>query len=46
LNEILLAEGYAKPFNEYYCSLLLDYQVLNNLAKAEKRGLYEITNIF
>jgi endonuclease YncB( thermonuclease family) len=46
LNEVLLEEGYAKTMNEYPCSLLLDYQVLNNLAKAEKRGLYEITNIF
>ncbi len=46
LNEKLLREGYAKPLNEYYCSLLLDYQDLNNLAKKEKQGLYKITNTF
>jgi micrococcal nuclease len=46
LNEILLAEGYAKPMNEYYCSRLSDFQVLNNVAKLENKGLYAISSFF
>jgi micrococcal nuclease len=46
LNEILLAEGYAKPMNEYYCSRLSDFQVLNNAARLEKKGLYAISSYF
>jgi len=46
LNEIMLAEGYAKPMNEYYCSRLSDFQILNNAAKLEKKGLYAISSIF
>lgn len=46
INEIMITEGYAKPFNDYYCSQLHYYQKLNVLAKKEKKGLYGIIKQF
>ena len=46
LNEILIAEGYAKALDEYYCSSLSKYQELNFLAKQSARGLYAFTPSF
>ena len=46
LNEILITEGYAKPMNEYYCSNLTKYQILNFKAKQLGKGLYALTSIF
>ena len=40
LNEMMIIEGYAKPFDKYYCTSLPMYQVINSEAKREKRGLY------
>ncbi len=42
LNELLIAEGYAKATPEYYCSELPGYQVMNWEAKLGKKGLYAI----
>ena len=46
LNEIMIAEGYAKPYSRFYCSELKNYQILNMKAKNEKKGLYEIVDNF
>ncbi len=46
LNEIMIAEGYAKPYSRYYCSELTNYQILNMKAKNERKGLYEIVDNF
>jgi micrococcal nuclease len=46
LNEIMIAEGYAKPYSRYYCSKLTNYQILNMKAKNERKGLYRIVDIF
>ncbi len=46
VNEIMVAEGYAKPYSRFYCSELTNYQILNMKAKNEKRGLYEVVNDF
>lgn len=46
VNEILVSEGYAKPYNRYYCSELTNYQILNMNAKNEKKGLYGIVESF
>ncbi len=46
LNEIMIAEGYAKPYSRYYCSELTNYQILNMKAKNERKGLYGIVNDF
>jgi micrococcal nuclease len=40
LNEIMIAEGFAKPYNRFFCSELPKYQLLSNTAKTEKKGLY------
>lgn len=40
VNEIMIAEGYAKPYSRFYCSELTNYQILNMKAKKERKGLY------
>lgn len=40
LNEIMIKEGYAKPYNEVFCEKLPMYQELNLQAKINKKGLY------
>ena len=46
INEILVSEGYAKPYSRYYCNELTNYQILNKKAKNERKGLYETVEFF
>ena len=46
LNEIMIANGYAKPYNRFYCSELPSYQSLNLIAKIERKGLYTFIDKF
>lgn len=46
VNEILVSEGYAKPYDRFYCAELPNYQVLNMVAKNEKKGLYGVVDRF
>lgn len=46
LNEIMIKEGYAKPYNEVYCDMLPKYQEYYLQAKINKKGLFSITNHF
>lgn len=46
LNEIMIKEGYAKPYNEVFCEMLPMYQEWNLQAKRDKKGLYTIVNNF
>ena len=46
INEILIKNGYAKPYNKYYCTRLVNYQQLNFVAKSEGKGLYATVNVF
>jgi micrococcal nuclease len=46
LNEIMIAEAYAKPFSRYSCRELANYQYLNMVTKNEKMGLYGIVENF
>jgi len=46
INEIMVAEGYAKPFDRYYCRELTNYQILNMKAKMERKGLYALVDKF
>jgi micrococcal nuclease len=46
LNEMMIAEGYAKPYSRYYCHELSNYQILNRKAKNERKGLYGIVDNF
>ena len=43
INEKMITEGYAKPFNRFYCKELTKYQVLNLKAKNEQKGLFSIS---
>ncbi len=40
LNEIMIKEGYAKPYNEVFCEMLPKYQEWALQAKSSKKGLY------
>jgi micrococcal nuclease len=46
VNERMIYEGYAKPYNKYYCGYLSVYQQLNADAKAKRRGLYNLVSTF
>ena len=40
LNEIMIQEGFAKPYSRYFCNELPKYQMLNLTAKNEQKGLF------
>ncbi len=46
LNEKMIIDGYAKPYNRFFCSELPNYQVLYISAKSQKKGLFSLINEF
>lgn len=46
LNEIMIKEGYAKPYNDVFCEMLPMYQEWNLQAKSSLKGLYSLVNKF
>ena len=46
LNKKMIENGYAKPFNDYYCSELGKYQELCLQARVERKGIFSILNNF
>ena len=46
LNEIMIKEGYAKPYDDVFCEMLPMYQEWNLQAKNSSKGLYSIVNKF
>ena len=44
LNEIIIANGYARATEEYYCEQLHKYQALQLKAMQKKQGLYRFTS--
>lgn len=46
LNQIMIDEGYAKPYDKYWCTALSDYQIMNNFARNNRRGLYNLVAVF
>lgn len=46
INEIMIREGYAKPFSKYFCKDLKKYQQLNIFARTGKKGLYKLVKNF
>ena len=46
INEILLENGYAKPFDKIYCEKLPIYQAISLRAKNRKRGLFKEVALF
>ncbi len=38
VNEIMVAEGYAKQYSRFYCREETNYQILNMKARSEKKG--------
>lgn len=46
INEILLENGYAKPYDKVYCEKLPIYQAISLKAKSRKRGLFKEVRVF
>jgi micrococcal nuclease len=46
LNEIMITEGYAKPYDRHFCNQLPRYQELSSIAKSQKKGLYALVDRF
>lgn len=46
LNELMIKEGFAKPYNKFFCSELGNYQRLFQTARKSKKGLHKITSKF
>ena len=46
LNEIMIKEGFAKPYNEVFCEMLPMYQEWNLQARINQKGLYNQVNKF
>jgi micrococcal nuclease len=46
LNELMIKEGYAKPYNEAFCEMLPLYQEWSLQAKINSKGLFSIVNNF
>lgn len=46
LNERMILDGYAKPYDKYYCECLPRFQQLHTEAKTNKRGLYGVVGRF
>ena len=46
INETLIREGYAKPYNRFFCSRLSYYNEIFLQSKTDKKGLYQIVNTF
>lgn len=46
LNKTMVQNGYAKPYDRFYCQELAHYQRLSNAAKRAKKGLFALTSAF
>ncbi|MFN8257696.1 MAG: thermonuclease family protein [Bacteroidales bacterium] len=46
LNELMVRNGYAKPYDKVFCEKLPDYQALNLIAMKNKSGLYDLVPTF
>lgn len=46
LNEIMIKEGYAKPYNDIFCEMLPKYQEWSLQARINQKGLYNLVDKF
>jgi micrococcal nuclease len=46
LNERMIGDGFAKPYDLYFCSRLPEYQISSIKARVEGRGLFSRANNF
>ena len=46
MNEIMIREGYAKPYNDVFCEMLPMYQEWSLKAKTDKKGLFSVVDRF
>ena len=46
LNAKMIEDGFAKPYNRYFCSKLPEYQILSSQARLAGRGLFSRVNNF
>jgi micrococcal nuclease len=46
VNEVMIKEGFAKPYSRYYCEALSEFQRFSLEARVEKRGFYKDVPVF
>ena len=46
INEIMLKNGYAKPYEKVYCSRMAEYQAISLKAMGRKKGLFKEVALF
>jgi endonuclease YncB( thermonuclease family) len=46
INEKLISNGYAKPYDKFYSTKLSSYQQLNFNARTQNKGIYSIVSSF
>ena len=46
INEIMLKNGFAKPYEKVYCSKMAEYQAINLKAMGRKKGLFKEVALF
>jgi len=46
INELMLENGFAKPYDKVYCEKLPIYQAISLRAKSRKRGLFKEVRLF
>ena len=46
INEIMLKNGFAKPYNKVYCSKMAEYQAISLKAKGRMKGLFKEVPLF
>lgn len=46
VGEVLIENGFAKPYSKVYCDNLPKYQMLSLKAKSEKKGLFLFADAF
>ncbi len=46
INEIMLKNGFAKPYEKVFCSKMAEYQAISLKAKGRKKGLFKEVALF
>ena len=46
INQTMVENGYAKPYNKFHCQELAAYQKLFNNARKQKKGLFKLVKKF
>ncbi len=46
VNEVMIKEGFAKPYSRYYCEALPEFQALASKQKLKRKDCLKIVSVF